>query len=807
MKRPMLYWVSLFILGEVLSRVLPISLVGVCVFGTIALYIAFCVWKKSLSYIKKNQNILGIGILFFLMGVLCMVSSQRMIERCMLQTGTEICFTGKITGIEDSERGTCYIMSVKKFKESNAKWQSPFHMKIMVFFDEKEPLMIGSWVWGKGKVKEFSNATNPGVYDEQSYQYGKGVFLTLQKAIVKEVLQPKVPVRQFLYEIRSRLSDVYYNILEEKHASLAAAMVLGDREGLDTDTKQLYQRNGIAHLMAISGLHIAMLGGTLYHVLKKILGGYMVSAGIGMAFICLYGLMTGMSGATMRAVVMLLISIGADVSGRRYDMITSIAFALFLMLLINPYQITQVGFLLSFGAIIGIAVVNPVWKHILSAIPCYMEGLFVSISVQLILLPIMLYYFYEIPLYGVLLNVIVVPLMNLLLAVLILGGMVGCFWLPAAKIAILPAKFIFALYEWLCHVSECAPFHTVCIGRPDIGWIVVYYVIMAVFLLIVYRFKESLMVNRYCGKNCRTIKVYRKHLLIGIGIVYVLQFAVFFLPTSLILCIFNVGQGDGIYVRTPFRHHILIDGGSSSVQKVGTYVLKNGIRFYGGRKLDYVFVSHSDRDHYSGIKELLEDNTVFINNFVLPDIANPDEAYLELEQRAEAKGCRLYYMKKGDVLYIDGITFSCLNPEMMEYADKNAGSLVLKLSYRNFDALLTGDMDKSVEESILMDMEERESKERMVDEKVSGELEETIEILKVAHHGSATSSSEAFLKAIHPEVACVSVGEKNRYGHPAAEVMERLSVYVKKTYLTKDSGAITIDTDGKTYRVVPFLTN
>lgn len=789
MKRPMLYWVSLFILGEVLTRALPIGAVVLCTIGAGALLTALCLQRKTPGWIKENRNILGLGLLFFVMGACCMAGTRCMTEYCMEQTGKEIWFAGKITGLEVSERETCYIVAVRELTDSDAQEQHPFHMKLEVSLEGQETLLLGSRIQGRGRVKEFSRAANPGGYDEQSYQYGNGVFLALQETELETVVSPEVPVRQYLYEIRQRLSGVYYDMLDEENGSLAAAMVLGDKEGLDAELKQLYQRNGIAHLIAISGLHIAMIGGTLYRFLRKLSGSYLVSAGIGMAFICLYGMMTGMSGATMRAVVMLIISIGADVGGRRYDALTSIALALFWMLLSNPYQITQAGFLLSFGAVMGIALVNPVWKLLLPEMPHCLEGLFVSISVQLVLLPVMLYYFYEIPLYGVLLNVIVVPLMSLLLSVLIAGGLAGCFWTQGARLMSLPAQLIFKLYAWLCHASEGLPFHTVCTGRPDMRWLAGYYMIMAVFLLAAYSREETSAIGRYCKKKCRKIKIYWKFLLAGVGIAYALQFAVFCLPASLTVCMLDVGQGDGIYIRTPSRHHVLIDGGSSSRQKVGTYVLKNSTKFYGAGKLDYVFVSHSDSDHYSGIIELLEDDTVSIGNFVLPDIANPDEAYRKLEQMAMEKGCRLYYMKRGDTLQIDGITFTCLNPEAKEYADKNTGSLVLKLSYRNFDVLLTGDMDKSVEESILVDM-----------------AGETIEVLKVAHHGSVTASSEVFLKTVRPEVACVSVGEGNRYGHPAAEVMERLSVYAEKIYLTKDSGAITIDTDGRTYRVTPFLT-
>lgn len=790
MKRPMLYWVSLFILGEVLTRVLPISVVVLCTIGATVLLTALCLQEKSPGFIKENRSILGLGVLFFVMGAGCMVNTRCMTEYCMEQTGTEVRFTGKITGLEASGRETCYIVAVRELTDSSAQRQYPFHMKLLVSSGEQEILPLGSRIQGKGRVREFSRAANPGGYDEQSYQYGRGVFLALQEAAVETVTLPQLPVRQFLYEIRKHLSQVYDTILSEGNAALAAAMVLGDKEGLDAEMKQLYQRNGIAHLIAISGLHIAMIGGTLYHFLRRLSGRYLVSAGIGIAFIFLYGMMTGMTGATMRAVVMLVISVGADVGGRRYDAVTSIALALLWMLLLNPYQITQAGFLLSFGAVIGIAVVNPVWKLFLPAMPRCLEGLFVSISVQLVLLPVLLYYFYEIPLYGVLLNVIVVPLMSILLFVLIAGGLVGCFWMSGARLISLPARFIFGLYAWLCHASECLPFHTVCTGRPDMRWIAGYYMIIAAFLLVVYSREEASAIGRYCKKRCKRIKLYQKLILAGVGTAYVLQFAVFCLPTALTFCMLDVGQGDGIYIRTPLRHHILMDGGSSSKQKVGTYVLKNSAKFYGAGRLDYVFVSHSDSDHYSGILELLEDDTVSVDNFVLPDITNPDESYRRLEQTAMEQGCRLYYMKRGDMLQIDGITFTCLNPETRDYADKNTGSLVLKLSYRNFDALLTGDMDKLVEECILADMDG-----------------ETIEFLKVAHHGSATASSEVFLKVVRPEVACVSVGEGNRYGHPAAEVMERLSVYAEKIYLTKDSGAITIDTDGRKYWVTPFLTN
>lgn len=254
MKRPMLYWVSLFILGEVLTRALPVSAVVLCTIGAGALLTALCLQRKTPGYIKENRNILGLGILFFVMGACCMASTRCMTEYCMEQTGTEMCFAGKITGLEASERETCYIVAVRQLTDSDAQSQHPFHMKLMVSLEGQENLLLGSRIQGRGRVKEFSRAANPGGYDEQSYQYGKGVFLALQEVDLETVVPPGVPVRQFLYEIREQLSQVYYDVLDEENASLAAAMVLGDKEGLDAELKQLYQTNGIAHLIAISGV-------------------------------------------------------------------------------------------------------------------------------------------------------------------------------------------------------------------------------------------------------------------------------------------------------------------------------------------------------------------------------------------------------------------------------------------------------------------------------------------------------------------------------------------------------------------------
>ena len=177
----------------------------------------------------------------------------------------------------------------------------------------------------------------------------------------------------------------------------------------------------------------------------------------------------------------------------------------------------------------------------------------------------------------------------------------------------------------------------------------------------------------------------------------------------------------------------------------------------------------------------MEEPTITIRHLVLPDIVNPDEAYEQLVTIAQRQGSKVVYMKEGDRLSFGGVTFTCLNPERKAYDDKNQSSIVLYMQYKQFDALFTGDMDEEVEQRIVRKLPAR------------------IEVLKVAHHGSATASSGMFLQCVSFQTALVSVGEKNRYGHPAQAVMERLSQCCERIYLTKDVGGITIDSDGERY--------
>lgn len=751
----MLYWVSLFVLGVVLSKVLPIEMIGIIVVGMILL-----LYYVPTTFFKVNNRILLIGILFYLMGSVCFLYVNQKYKVINKIQEEKITFSGVIVEKEIRKKEIKYIVKTDKIQEKRLK------ARIVLKMNASQKLIPGQYIEGYGCRELFRKSTNPGGFDEKSYQLGKGNMLLLSNIEILRMKNSSL-IYEILYKLRLYFTNQYDKLLGEQNASLASAMVLGDKTNLQPEIKELYQRNGIAHLIAISGLHIAMIGGTLYHFIRRVFGSYAFAAFLGSIFIILYGIMTGGTGATLRAVIMLSIAIFADVFGRKYDMLTGIAFALFFMLIDNPFQIAQVGFLLSYAAVLGIAIIQPVWKYVFPKIPRCADGLTVSVSVQLILTPILLYFFYEIPIYGVVLNIVVIPLMSILLAILLLALGISIFSIDIAFFIAKGAEYIFKIYELLCSFSEELPFHTICLGRPSWIWIILYYILLASLIYFLYKKRLEFVMIHF--------------------VVFFFLLLSLFYSNQLKICMFDVGQGDSIYIQTTHKSHILIDAGSTTKTFIGKYILRNGLKYYGCNHIDYAIVTHLDKDHFSGIMELLDHSYIKIEKLVLPAIQNPDSFYLKLEEKAKLRGCKVYYMKKGDSFLVDDVQFWCLNPEKNIYSNKNQGSIVLHMQYKEFDALFTGDIDADIEKENIDD------------------FSKNIEFLKVAHHGSKSSSCELFLEQVSPKIAGISVGEGNGYGHPSKEVLRNLKRYCKKIYLTKDNGAITIMTNGVYYKVIPYL--
>ena len=662
--------------------------------------------------------------------------------------------------------------------------------RMLIYLSEINDYPVGTDLSLSGTIYPTEEPTNPGQFNSRLYYEGKGIAYTFYAERTHVLGVHPAPVRECLTLLGKRLAEVYRQVLEEKDSQLLGAMVLGRKEGLDPEIRELYQRNGISHLLAISGLHVSLVGMGLYRLLRRLTGSYAAAGIPSVLFLAAYGWMTGASISTVRAALMCAAAILADLIGRTYDMLSGIGISALILMCTDPLSAGQSAFLLSYGAVTAIALVLPVWKLYKKKSGPLGQALSVSLSVLLVTFPLLLCFFYEYPLYATLLNLMAIPLMSVLMVCGILCGGMGLVCLPAARFLAVPCHLILMFYEWAGRKCLRLPGALLTMGCPA-GWkLVLYYGVLAAGLWYLYREKRRERYHRGREPFCP-----RKRVLAAAAVP--LACCVCLLCTrisrGLEIRMLDVGQGDAVYLRGPDGTTCLYDGGSSSVKNAGAYRILPFLKWSGVRDLDYILISHMDKDHISGVMELLEDSRksggIRIGHVVLPRLPVKDEAYEEMEALVREAGIELLYMEAGDRLEGGEFSLTCLWPERgMESDDRNELSMVVLAEYRAFQMLLTGDIGEAAEKRLA----------------ASGRLCE-VEVLKTAHHGSKYSSTEAFLRQVRPAVSLISCSASNRYGHPGEETLKRLQEAGSRICITRDCGAVRVWSDGKSVHVSCFL--
>jgi competence protein ComEC len=632
-------------------------------------------------------------------------------------------------------------------------------------------------------------------------------------------------LRDGLWEVAERAGQILDLIAEPQDAGIFKAAILGDKTGLDAEVKDLYQRNGIAHLLAISALHLSLISMAVYSSLRRIGLGF---AGAGMAggiFLIAFAVMTGMSPSIVRALVMALCGYLAAYLGRTYDLLSALSLSACLILGDSPYQLTQAGVQLSYAAVLGIAAAAPLLQK------CGLsQAMSVSIGMQLTSLPIILYHYFQIPLYSIFLNLIVVPLMGIVIASGSAGIILGSRSLHAGKFAIAGGHYVLRLYEFLCTIWQRLPGSSMILGQPKLWQIGVYYGMLGIWMVWMYFEKKE-----EAEKSERNEAVCVR---LMIPVVLMLVVLLPHPPRGLQATVIDVGQGDGICLRTR-AGTVLVDGGSTSEKTLGEDILEPYLKSQAIRIIDYAIVSHGDLDHISGLQYLLEEGQdIRIRHLVLPAAGRGDEVYDRLSQLAKAQGADVIWLGTGDELTVGNLQLHCIYPgNAVQSADgtwqpltseRNDHSLVITASYGNFRMLLTGDMSAEGEQELVKQcqtqvqiplnvLSETENYESGKTEETTGKKKETqreiqtvkelenITVLKVAHHGSRYSTTADFLSCIRPQTAVISCAKHNSYGHPSGEILNRLDEADIPYKITMDCGAITITTDGKTYRTKAFL--
>jgi competence protein ComEC len=697
---------------------------------------------------------------------------------------------GRIEKIEDREDYQILILKKNTVSINNMEYNCK---RIKVTTSSNLKFKIGNTILVKGQLIKFQKASNPGQFDEFQYNKIRKIEYKMKEKGISIINSDYSNYHNYLYSLKKKLIYVYETILPQREANILSAMILGESYLLDEDIKVLYGQSGISHILAISGLHVSLLGTALYGLLSKTkLPTYLITF-LSVFLIISYGILTNFSVSTNRSVVMLICLLIGKLIGRTYDVLTATSLSALIILIQSPLEILNAGFLLSFGAILAIALLVPMFRSLCNLKTKLLDGFIVSVSIQIVTMPIILYYFYEIPIYGIFVNLLILPLSSILILLGLISGLLGIVLVPFSEFIVGGAYIVLKIYDEICNFSVSLPYANILVGKPNNEVIISYYVVLIVFLLF----------------NMK--KVHKKSLLL----LFCLSILFIKPKEKLSVTFLDVGQGDSIFIRSQTNTTYLIDGGSSSVTNIGKYRIKPFLKSNGVWELDYVFLTHLDADHISGIQELITDmedksdirddgyykGKIQIKNLILPNTNLIDKAYEDIVSLALSKGINVLRVQEGDVIKDGDTIITCLHPRSTYItSSRNAYSAVLSVTYKEFDLLLTGDLEEDGENIVLNRLKDKSDDLNLANIKLNG-----YDFLKVAHHGSKYSTKEPFLNYISPKISIISCGKDNTYGHPHVELMERLEAINSRVIITSEVGAITVMTDGKYYKILGYL--
>ncbi len=761
MKRPIVIIAVGYIIGILEGLYLHFSIVLFYALIAIIYLIFKCIsykkrpiiWNYSryIRYIKLYVNKQSI-VVFVIASIIanCTILNQEQKykdSQTQLQNQETIEVVGTIVSNPKEEQ--FYTLYKLKTKQNQ-------YFNIYIKKAEKK-LIYGETFIIQGKFQTPKGQRNNGGFDYNQY-------LKTQKivGIIKVTNKEKIIIKQNILDLCNKQANKISNVLKykikekiqnEEISSILIALLLGDTSYIPEDIIENFRNIGIAHILAISGMHIAYLISISSFIATKLFGrrkAYIFTIFI----LILYTFITGFSPSIMRAVIMGIIMLLSKIFYTRNDALTNIGISALIILINNPYCILDVGFQLSFGGTLGIVLFyniirNKKFKQIL-----------IILIAQLLILPISIYHFNTFSPYFILTNLIIGILIGPIMLSSFLFVILAIFNSQLANIfALIPKTFIKILIL-ISQISKL-PFSTIYIATPKI-WHIIIYFLFIITLVVIYQLYFSKKDNQTKRRFRQTIQAYKfyfkyrnpikfKKIIVALLIFIILLKLIY--PNKLNIHFVDVGQGDCTFIETPQGKTILIDGGENSIL---SYILDRGYT-----KIDYIIISHFDSDHVGGILEILQ--KLKVGQAVIGKQGENSENFIKFIEIAKKKKINVKVVKRGDRIMIDKqVYIDVLWPkeELIEDNVLNNNAIVTKLNYMGVTVLFTGDIEEIAEDSMISEYKDTNFLK--------------CNILKVAHHGSKTSSTGEFLQMAKPQIALIGVGENNKYGHPSQEILERI---------------------------------
>lgn len=674
-------------------------------------------------------------------------------------------------------------------------------MKVLIRLHEPVALRYGDRLEIEGVLRQPKGRRNPGGFDYRAYLARRqvfGIFYPTRHQEIAPTYQAGFPPLRWTEGLRRRVEDTIDRLYHEQrdHVHILKGMLLGKRSELPAATFDVFRNSGSLHILAVSGLHVGLITGLCFLGFSLIQLPRKTVCILTIACVILYACLVGFRPSVLRASFMAILFLIAHIIDRDADLVNLLAFAALILLLINPAQLWDAGFQLSFAAVGCIVYLLPKWIAFITrlitgervqaersisqleealgtgwkrAVRWLVVAFGVTLSAQVGTFLIIARHFCRAYPFGLIAGPFVVGFAAPIVAIASISVVIGMVWLPLASPFVYANHLIlFIFLNFVEFVGQ--PWAGFKLSPPSFGWIIVY---IAGCLAIV---------------HWRTAWERRdKALLIGAAVValWIWDAALREEGNLFEITFLDVGQGDAAFVQFPDGKNMIIDGGANRRGfDNGERVLDPYLCGKGVFSLDLLILSHPDNDHGGGLGHILR--TFDVKRVLgVPHRSLRPLTHTELHQIVDAKGIPHEFGNAGRIQLTPLAQIDLLHPldeSSVNFVDDdtNNDSLVFKITYGGVRALFTGDIKDETEFTL-----------------ISNGCDLRAEILKVAHHGSDSSSSSQFIEAVHPYAAIFSVGTRNRYGFPAENVVDRFRERNCRLLRTDELGAIRLRTDGR----------
>ncbi len=614
-----------------------------------------------------------------------------------------------------------------------------------------------------GRLKKLNSFANPGTWDSEEYALVHGLAGKVNANPEQILVVTSVPTWWEKLQLVNRdLREKIAAVMSKGDAAILAGMVLGGYEGISKDVVREFSTTGIIHILSVSGSHIAMLIGFCLVVFGAMHLPLALTYVLSFLLITWYSLLCGFSPPVLRSLLMGIVMLVGLASDKRADRGMVLGLTAFVMLCYRPLWLWDVGFILSFGSTAGIIYLYPVinsWLKVKVKCPRFVrEGVSLCLAAQFAVLPIIIYYFHQISLSSLLANLIVVPIIELVLVISLTGLAVGAVIPIIGKLMLVVAAQLLGIGVNINGALATLPYATVTVARVSIWSFMWYYVALVVGF-------------GFVPKELITKKQEKIVVICSIIMIIILPIASNCGKPPLTIYFWDVGQGDSALIVTPERKTILIDaGGLDGDYDTGERIVWPCLRYLGIRKLDVLHLSHGHHDHAGGavlLAKVMPVEHLWLGN-------EPESKDVEqVQAQLQGTGTTLTHVATGDSIKLGSVRVDILYAPCIEQADTNEASVIMQVSYQGRKILFTGDATANGEGAILEELG-------------------PVDVLKVGHHGSGTSSSEEFIARLRPRIGVISVGRGNLFGHPHPGVVARLQELNTRIYRTDNSGAIKV---------------